>query len=182
MKSATKIGIGIGLSAAAVLIARAAFARSERTWPIVPNRGVLSGFDTPRPVSGAGAGSRRHAGVDVIAEAGDKVVAIDDGEVLHLVTGYQIGTGLQAVAVRHPDADYVYGEIEVTAAPGQKVKAGDVIGIVRKNDAGRQMLHLEAWQSGFAPTDFTPWKVGSPPPPGLLNAQTLIAPLNRSSP
>ena len=148
---------------------------SARTWPVVPNRGILSAFGTPRYT----AGNRTHAGVDVAAFNGDKVVAMNDGEVLHLVTGYSIGAGLSAVAIAHPDADYIYGEIDVLVKPGQTVKAGDVIGTVRQNSSGpgHQMLHLEAWESGHAPSAFTPWYVGSPPPPHLLDAGKMIAPL-----
>jgi murein DD-endopeptidase MepM/ murein hydrolase activator NlpD len=170
-----KLGLGLG-ALAAVLLARASFASSSRTWPVVPNRGILSPFGAPRYTSG----NRNHAGVDVAALAGDKVVAIADGEVLGLVSGYQLGAGLQAVAVRHPDADYVYAEIEVVAGPGQRVKAGDVLGVVRKNSDGNQMLHLEAWQSGMAPNSFTPWYMGKPRPAGLLNAEEMIAPLRAS--
>ena len=160
-----------------VFLATRSFAdsTSTRTWPVVPNRGILSAFGTPRYTSG----NRIHAGVDVAAFNGDKVVAIDDGEVLHLVTGYSIGAGLSAVAIAHPDADYIYGEIDVTAKPGQLVKAGDVIGTVRQNSSGpgHQMLHLEAWESGYAPSAFTPWYVGKPPPAHLLDAGQMIAPL-----
>jgi murein DD-endopeptidase MepM/ murein hydrolase activator NlpD len=160
-----------------LLLAKRSLANGSgaRVWPVSPNRGVLSAFGTPRYTSG----NRFHAGVDVAAMNGDKVLAIDDGEVLYPVTGYSIGAGLQAVAIRHPDADYIYGEIDVLVKAGQTVKAGDVIGTVRQNDAGpgHQMLHLEAWESGFGPTAFTPWNVGSPPPPHLLNAEQLIAPL-----
>lgn len=148
---------------------------SARTWPIVPNRGILSPFGAARHT----AGTRIHAGVDVAAFNGDKVVAIDDGTVLYPVTGYSIGAGLSAVAIAHPDADYIYAEIDVAVKPGQVVKAGDVIGAVRQNSdgPGHQMLHLEAWESGSAPTAFTPWYVGKPPPPHLLNAEQMIAPL-----
>jgi murein DD-endopeptidase MepM/ murein hydrolase activator NlpD len=150
---------------------------SVRTWPVVPNRGTISGFGAPRPAGKYPA--RYHAAVDVGAQDGDKVVAIDDGEVLKLVTGYQIGAGLQAVAIRHPDADYIYAEIQVTAVPGQRVKAGDVIGVVRQNDSGpgHQMLHLEAWQTGMVPDAFKPWYVGQAAPPGLLDVGKILAPL-----
>jgi murein DD-endopeptidase MepM/ murein hydrolase activator NlpD len=158
-----------------LFVATRSSASGLRTWRVVPNRGILSPFGSPRYT----AGNRIHAGVDVAAMNGDKVVAIDDGEVLHLVTGYSIGAGLSAVAIRHPDADYIYGEIDVTAKPGQIVRAGDIIGAVRQNDAGpgHQMLHLEAWETGTVPSAFTPWYVGKPPPAGLLDAGKLIAPL-----
>lgn len=145
----------------------------KRVWPVSPNRGLLSPFGAPRYTSG----NRHHAGIDAAALAGDKVIAIDDGEVLEMVTGYALGAGLQAVSVRHPDADYIYAEIQVTAKPGQRVKAGDVLGIVRKNANGNQMLHLEAWEHGKVPRAFTPWYVGQPAPAGLLNVGDLIAPL-----
>lgn len=177
MASSRGVIIGLGLATlagVALFASRGQVARpSARVWPVSPNRGVLSPFKSPRYTSG----NRYHAGVDLAALSGDLIIALDDGEVLGLVTGYQLGAGLQAVAVRHPDADYIYAEIAVTAKPGTRVSAGDVLGVVRKNADGNQMLHLEAWQTGTVPNAFTPWYVGKPPPPGLLDAGLLVAPL-----
>lgn len=146
----------------------------KRRWPVSVYRGILSGFGARRPPTPKNPMERRHAGVDLTSKVGDDIVAIDEGTVLYRVTGYDIGNGLQAVAVAHPDADYIYGEIEVTAAPGQKVMPGDVIGKAGLNDVGNSMLHLEAWTTGKAPKSFTRWISGQPMPDGLLDAEQKV--------
>ncbi len=163
------IGIGLGIG----LLARAAFAGGRgdaRTfWPVRPYRGTISGFGASRPsLDGV---SRQHAGVDVGANIGDLVIAMGDGVVLWPVSGFRIGADLQAVAIAHIDADYIYAEIYVDPkymVPGTKVSAGAVVGKVGRNSEGRGMLHLEAWEKGFCPKGFTPWLAGVRPP-GLLD-------------
>lgn len=142
---------------------------SRRQWPVRPYRGVINGFKASRE-----GGKRIHAGVDLGAAQGDEIVALDDGEILGLASGYAIGAGLQALRVRHPDADYIYAEIDALGKPGDVVKAGDVIGRARKNSAGNTMLHLEAWETGTAPVGFTPWWAGSAAPKGLLDVGEIV--------
>lgn len=175
VKPSLPVLVGAGLFLSAAVIALRASARSGgRVWPVSPNRGFLSGFRTPRPVS---APTRYHAGADLAALSGDKVLAIDDGVVLGPATGYELHAGLGAVTVRHPDADYVYAEIDPSVRPGQPVSAGEVIGAVRADSDGLAMLHLEAWESGKGPRAFTPWYYGKPMPDGLLDAESLMRPL-----
>ncbi len=138
-------------------------------WPVVPQRAIISPFGASRD-----GGNRIHAGTDCGAFAGDKIIAMGPGEVLWPVSGYRIGANLQAVAVRHEDADYIYAEIEVTVVAGQKLAAGEQIGIVRKNGDGNAMLHLEAWEHGKCPKGFTPWIDRQNPPPGLLDSQARL--------
>ena len=154
--------------------------KPKRVWPVVPFRGAipqsgLAAYGSPRAAT-AKMAARNHAGVDLNAFKGDKIVAISDGEVIGRLPGYEIGAGLQAVSIRHADADYIYAEIKLhDLVPGQKVKAGEVIGHVELNDVGRSMLHLEAWETGTVPKSFTPWYAGSPKPKGLLEAPKMIA-------
>ncbi len=157
--------------------ARAAASSAARVWPVEPFRspGVISPFKAHRTRAVDGS-DRYHAGVDVGAMAGDRVVAIDDGEVISMVSGYSLGAGLEAVSVRHPDADYIYAEIDVVVKPGDKLKAGDVIGFVRKNSSGNSMLHLEAWETGMVPEAFTEW-TPSYRPPGLLDVGAIVSDL-----
>lgn len=157
--------------------ARAEGEVAEKQWPIVPYRGgIFSPFKASR--TRADGSPRFHAGVDIAAQSGDEVVAIDDGEVVSMVSGYSLGTGLEAVAIRHPGVDLIYAEIDVGVKPGDLVKAGDVIGVVRKNSDGRTMLHLEAWETGTVPTAFTEW-TPSYEPPGLLDASDVVEDLPR---
>jgi murein DD-endopeptidase MepM/ murein hydrolase activator NlpD len=167
------LAIGIGLAAG--FLARAAFGGGRgggaRTfWPVRPYRGTISGFGVYRP-SIDGVNTRQHAGVDVGAFIGDAVIAMGDGEVLWPVSGFRIGADLQAVAIRHSDADYIYAEIHVDPkymVPGTRVSAGQQIGKVGRNGDGNAMLHLEAWQPDFCPKGFVPW-VSGVRPKGLLD-------------
>lgn len=143
----------------------------KRVWPVSVKRGIISPFGAHRTRQNGEA--RLHAGADLGAFVGDKIVAITDGEVLHFVTGFSLGAGLQAIAIRHPDAEYIYAEIMVAPGiqVGTRVKAGDVIGHVAKNSDGNSMLHIEAWTK--APKGFTEWIPGSKPA-GLLNVQEML--------
>ncbi len=143
--------------------------RQRVYWPVVPKRAIISPFGASRD-----GGNRIHAGTDCGAFAGDRIIAMGPGEVLWPVSGYRIGANLQAVAVRHEDADYIYAEIYVDVKPGQKLEAGEPIGTVGKNGDGNAMLHLEAWEHGKCPKGFTPWINGQKPPAGLLDSQARL--------
>jgi murein DD-endopeptidase MepM/ murein hydrolase activator NlpD len=145
----------------------------ERLWPVVPNRGIINAFGANRVTKGR---QRIHIGTDVGAFPGDKVVAIADGTVIGRLTGYELGAGLGAVSIRHPDADYIYAEIDVdpSMTPGKKVKRGDLVGVVRKNSDGTSMLHLEAWQTGTVPSAFYAWWRDEPRPKGILNSTEIL--------
>lgn len=179
---AALVVLGVGaVGGLGYLVYRLATPKNVRVWPVIPRyteqKGILSGFKSHRPPTKQEPekGDRIHAGIDLIAKKGDKIVAISDGEVIGKVGGYSIGAGLQAVAIRHADADYIYGEIMVhDLKPGDKIKAGQVIGHVELNNEGRSMLHLEAWEHGTVPKMFTPWFQKFPMPKGLLNVQELV--------
>lgn len=148
---------------------------SQRVWPISPKRmdkqgnWKMSSFGAPRTRDD---GSKRyHAGVDMLCFPGDSIVAMGDGVVLHMVSGYAIGNGLQAVAVDHGWAQLLYCEIRVDVKPGQHVSAGEKIGHADKNGDGNTMLHLEAWEK--APTRFTEW-IPDKKPAGLLNIEEFL--------
>jgi len=161
-------GAAIGVASLGA-VAWMLFRKPVRRWPVSTYRGILSPYGVQR----AG-GAERHPGADLGAFPGDQILALDDGVVLKMVGGYALGGGLEAVAIRHRDADYNYAEIKVTVAPGQKVKAGDPIGYAAKNSDGNSMLHLEAWEKGMAPDRFARWNEGQKPP-GLLDVGLLLA-------
>ncbi len=162
---ALAIGLGVAIVGGAVVVS----ARARRVWPVRPRRGIISGFGVSRE------GGRRHAGADLGALPGDEIVALADGIVLHSVSGFGIfGSAppagyvpLQAVAIRHDDAEYIYAEIRVEVSPGQRVTAGQRIGRAGRNGDGNSMLHLEAWKQ--APKGFVPWSAAGPVPAGLLD-------------
>lgn len=138
-------------------------------------------FGAPRPDAGTGsvavpatyATGRRHAGIDLDAFPPQNVVAAEDGVVTAIshdyVTKFGGGGRMDGVFVRSPTVGLLYGEIVASPAlkVGSAVKAGQVLGQVGLNDAGRSMLHFEAWQPNHLPSGFTPW-VGKPPV-GLLD-------------
>ena len=186
--------LGLGAAALLLLVAGTSSASSsggrsvtplpqskKRRWPVSTYRGILSGFGARRPPTPKNPMERRHAGVDLTSKVGDDIVALDEGVVLYPVSGYEIGNKLQAVAVRHPDADYIYGEIKVAVAPGQKLAPGDVIGHAGLNNVGNSMLHLEAWETGKAPKSFTRWVTGQPMPDGLLDVEQKVRAIDTKS-
>jgi murein DD-endopeptidase MepM/ murein hydrolase activator NlpD len=139
---------------------------------VIPNRSTISPYGARR----AG-GERIHAGVDVGAFVGDTVIAMGDGVVLWPVSGFRIGADLEAVAIRHEDADYIYAEIHVdpqNLVPGTKLRAGQRIGKVGRNGDGNAMLHLESWTHDLAPKGFVPWYGGKPAPHGVLDVQARL--------
>lgn len=169
-----KILIGLGVLGAVGLASSGAGATGRvvggvgRVWPVRPYRGIISPFGASRDN-----GTRVHAGVDLGALPGDAIVSMAPGVVLYAVSGFSIGAGLQAIAVRHPDAEYIYAEIMVSVTPGMQLAAGQRIGTAAKNSDGNSMLHLEAWE--HAPRAFTRWVTGARPP-GVLDVQARLPP------
>jgi murein DD-endopeptidase MepM/ murein hydrolase activator NlpD len=106
-----------------------------------------------------------HEGVDLYCFEGSPVSAVEDG----VVVGVQWFTGekanppspwwhnTQAVLVEGSSGVVVYGEILTARTVGQEVKAGDLMGVVKKVlkiNKGRpmSMLHLELHQHGTRDT------------------------------
>lgn len=170
MRSAIVVGLGVlgglAIAGAGSGSGRLVGGAAGRVWPVRPYRGVISPFGASRDD-----GTRVHAGVDLGALPGDAIVAMTEGVVLYPVSGFSIGAGLQAVAVRHPDAEYVYAEILLGVTVGQVLAAGQRIGTAAKNKDGNSMLHLEAWE--HAPHAFTRWVTGARPA-GLLDVQARL--------
>lgn len=165
------VAAGLGLLLLTGRRGAQAAAPHRRYWPVSTYRGILSGFGAHRTTDSGE--TRYHAAVDLGAFEGDVILAIDDGEAIGPVTGFALGTvpPLSAVAVRHPDAEYIYAEIDVDVKPGQKVYAGEPIGRVRKNKDGNSMLHLEAWEK--APKGFVAWMPDNRPA-GLLDVGVIV--------
>ncbi len=108
---------------------------SEKHWPVPGSRG------TKVPLEGRGSfwedrGDRRHCGVDLYAPHGSDVYAVEDGRVLD--TGIMTSPDVMPywnityyAFIRHGTLVARYGELhDVTVAPGDETRGGDVIGHV----------------------------------------------------
>jgi hypothetical protein len=98
---------------------------------------------------------RLHAGCDLIAPKGTRILAMADGEVRRGPAYFYEGT--YSLEVVHypgtPDAVVVrYGEIGPKVpqgiGPGKKLKQGDLIAEVGRLNSGSSMLHLEMFSKG----------------------------------
>lgn len=146
---------------------------STPVWPIItknPRKFTVS----YRSVSGEiiGNGMRRfladrngklHAGVDLYGNPGDKVLAMEDGEIVNF---YHFFHGTYALIVQHASGLVVnYGEVENASwAPfglkrGSYVKKGSPIARIGLMSGGSHMLHFEA----YAPGTTKNYKITDPP-------------------
>lgn len=100
-----------------------------------------------------------HEGIDLYAPQGTSVTAVEDGVVVVVepFTGPEAGSpwwmDTQCVMVEGPSGVVVYGEISATVLVGDRVVAGDCIGMVSRvlpKNKGRpqDMLHLELHRHG----------------------------------
>lgn len=127
-----------------------------------------------------------HEGVDLYAEEGEFVVAMEDGIVVYVgpFTGPQAGTpwwrDTQMVMIEGASGVIAYGEIE--AAPGldvgRKVLARELIGKlvpVLTKDKGRPMtmLHVELYDSGTK-QPVTEWPLNAEKPKHLQDPTPLL--------
>ena len=96
---------------------------------------------------GLGAG-RNHQGQDIMAGCGKKVIAAQSGRVR--VIGYQASGAGNFAVVKSDGYDYVYMHMlrRPAVKKGQRVEAGEVIGLV--GSTGRSTachLHFEMWSA-----------------------------------
>lgn len=123
-----------------------------------------------------------HTGVDIYCKPQQKVLAVEDGEVVLIenFTGENANPPspwwheTKAVLIEGESGVVVYGEIEPVSEleVGQKVKQGQVLGnviTVLKKDKGlpMTMLHLELYKSGTRET--VVWEINQAQPDSLLN-------------
>jgi hypothetical protein len=131
-------------------------------------------------------GSRRHhAGVDLFADQGDVVLAMEDGEVIAMLPFHH---GTWAVYVRNKDGQIVnYGELgkhswmefgfPMQVIEGEtetvQVTAGQPIGRVGLQSGGDTMVHFEMFAPEITVADIRAqrmsWPWGQSAPPGLLD-------------
>lgn len=126
-------------------------------------------------------GKRTHVGIDLFADPGDVVLAMEDGEVLAALPFYK-KTG--ALYVRSDSGHVVnYGELEHRSwrdygipngiETGHRVRAGQPIARVGLSSTGSHMLHLETFDDGVSLDAIRrgdmQWRKGDAPPEHVLD-------------
>lgn len=135
-------------------------------------------FAALRRKKGASSGGRRHAGVDLFADAGDAVLAAEPGEIVAM---FPFTAGTWAVYVRSPDGTVInYGEVKKGSwkdfgrRVGDTVVAGDPLARVgAQTGGGAHMLHLEIYDADVTVEKIRKggmqWPYGQDAPPELLD-------------
>lgn len=122
-------------------------------------------------------GDRRHVGVDVYGNAGDPVVATEDGVVARLRPTFNLGTGI--LFLQSPRGITIaYGEIAPNSwkdfgiTEGMRVRKGQKIarvGCMRHegNVCTSQMIHFEIYKGQVTKNE--KWSYSGSPPSSVLN-------------
>lgn len=134
-----------------------------------------------------------HCGVDLDADGGQAVVAIESGVVVSWHRYYRsVVTGLMtwALLVRHAHCHVLYGELQRPGPQdwrkaGLLVDAGQIVGAV-SSEMGTPMLHLETYGIDVVGLDKQAgrrrlaWRgKGAAPPAGLLDPTAALVELAR---
>ncbi len=191
---------GLALAAASAAFAEgrgaaplAQSSAAHRYWPVVTNHrqwnvvsrqlenGTFEGrplrrFDAPRPAARADNPTRRHVGVDLFANAGDTVVAVEDGRLVGFYPFLRASTGEMSYALMLAHDGYVanYGEVRETSlrdfalAIGGGVRAGAAIATV----SDTAQLHFETYIP--ATTRNVSWRHGAERPSRVLDPTQLL--------
>lgn len=90
---------------------------------------------------------RNHLGIDIPAQKGTKVYAVEDGTVQKIVTTYKLNRGYGKFIILTHQGNLLtrYAHLgEILVKKGQKVKKGTLIGLVGETGlATRPLLHFE---------------------------------------
>jgi murein DD-endopeptidase MepM/ murein hydrolase activator NlpD len=133
-------------------------------WPVVTARADwntisaqpdcvrLRCFEAPRPVSQLDNPRRHHAGVDLFANAGDEVIAVEDGTIIGFYPFLRARTGEMSYALLVAHDGYVanYGEVRENSlrahnlAIGARVRGGQRIATI----SDTAQLHFETYAAG----------------------------------
>ena len=97
---------------------------------------------------GADRGNRKHMGIDLGADRGVPIYAVEDGRIDR--TKRQDNGALQIVMRGVSGSKFYYGHMdEVLVKGGERVEAGDIIGTMGDTGSpGAVHLHFEYWKSG----------------------------------
>lgn len=133
-------------------------------WPVITARGDwntissqpdcvrLRCFEAPRPVSRLDNPQRHHAGVDLFANAGDAVIAVEDGTVIGFYPFLRAATGEMSYAMLVAHDGYVanYGEVRENSLTAHNLRIGAAVHggerIATVSDTAQ--LHFETYQAG----------------------------------
>ncbi|MEY4507922.1 MAG: hypothetical protein RLZZ450_44 [Pseudomonadota bacterium] len=160
-------------------------------WPIITShrtgRSVSFLADDGTTVGQAGrrffadrtSGNRHHAGVDLFANLDDRVVAIEDGQIVSFF-GFCCGEHHTtfALLIAHAQLVVNYGELAPDSLSraglriGSRVRAGDLVGFVGRNPEGSSMLHLETYVPGTQAN--ARWPRGAAAPASLFNPTSYL--------
>jgi murein DD-endopeptidase MepM/ murein hydrolase activator NlpD len=124
----------LALLAGALVLAGGATAPPRWAWPTASHV-VVRGFEAPATAYAAG-----HRGIDVAAEAGAAVRAVDDGVVAFAGTVADRGV----VSVEHDGVRSSVEPVDPAVEAGDAVRRGDVIGHVASGGDHAGVLHLGA--------------------------------------
>lgn len=142
----------------------------------------LRRFNAPRPAARAQNPTRRHVGVDLFAEPGDAVIAVEDGRIVAFYPFLRAATGEMSYALIVAHHGYVanYGEVRETSLSaralviGDQVRAGQQIAEI----SDTRQLHFETYLPGT--TRSQSWTHGAPRPAQVLNPTRLLIDLSQS--
>lgn len=135
-----------------------------------------------------------HCGVDLYAQLGSSVFAVESGTVVDICqfTGEAVKSpwweDTWQISIEGATGVLVYGEINMQLLPfmgnsiirvGDSVTHGQLLGNVKrvlKKDKGKptSMLHFMLLQHGFKDNDIPTWELGKPKPEGLLDPTAIL--------
>jgi lysozyme family protein len=164
-------------------------------WPVITNKGCqlsyldVNGGNIGNPacrfLAERDSGSRYHVGMDLCAEAGNPVVACEDGQIVNFYPFFhsQANEDSFALLIQHPKCVVTYGSLTGDSLRrsgrdiGDFVDAGDVIGFV--NTGGN--LHFETYQNGTIQNEI--WRTeDAMPPDNLLDPTAFLMSLSQTPP
>lgn len=152
---------------------------------------LLKHFDVPVGHHFGSFGARRkysiHCGIDIYADEGTPIYAIEDGKIVEVrwFTGAHVGTDwwlpTRCVSVEGNTGVIVYGEItemshlEEGAEVNQSEHLGNVTRVLR-HDKGKplSMLHVQLLEHGYVDEEIPSWKLEESQPKGLLDPTEIL--------
>lgn len=160
----------------------------DPVWPVAPSSthkrrlevayrdaaGKVHGNGSRRFKASRGSGARYHAGIDLYADAGDIVLAPEDGQLVAQQNFLNTIPGKDALLVQgNQGVTFLLGEVTANSWKefgldiGSYVLKGQPVARVGLTSKGSHMLHFETYRWGVQKN--TSWKAGQPAPKDLLD-------------